>query len=970
METKEFLSTILGDEGYYCVVGIKKFIDGEGKEQTTVKPNFFKSVDALAETAHNLDVEGYDAYYSPATFVDATKGRKAENALQVKALFLDLDCGQNKPYATQGDAVIALRKFRKEYNLPACTAVVNSGRGLHVYWVLTRPYSREEWLPVAERLKSACAEFGLEADPVVTADAARILRVPNTHNWKGDPALDVKVVGEMKEYVDLETFAACLPEISTPVLIARDYSDEDARDLARAKGNANYIKKFSKLLTATAVGKGCGQVHRAIMQPNDLSYADWLHVLSIAKHCEADGEQAIHLISKGYDGYTEDETNKIASSIETPHLCMTFEKDNPSGCEGCPHKGKIKSPIKLCMEIREAESDAVEVIEPIQTPEVLSEGEEAADDGIEPIAPKTVSVSIPEYPFPYKRSASGGIYIAIEHEDGTVTEETIYKRPLYITKRLLDPFEGPSFEFKHHTDREGIKTFVVPMTELTAKEQFRKSMGINDIFVLSKQADALMSYVGAWINRLQSKEHGQDFVHVRTQFGWTDDLKGFVLGDREIKAHGIEINPASSRTAQYFPMFQKKGTLEGWKKVTKFYNRPNFEEHQMMFGLAFGSPLMQFIPNIAGAIYHLMSEDSGYGKTTGMYGGASVWGNPKKLVLRGKDTGNSAWNRAEIWKNIPLYIDEITNYDPKPASEFCYAAVDGEQKNRLSNTGQNEERYRGAEWSLLVGTNGNTSLQDIVSKHREHAKGEIGRMIEATATKKLFSEEDTMLANSLNDDLANNYGHAGEVFAQQLVKNPKAAEKLVLATRDRMLKDAGLDTQHRFWVAEACTVYAGLLLAKKLELLDWDLDALYAWEIFKLKEAKQKMEAMVIDIHDLVAQYLNEHPRGILRVKSTDDARSTDVNMENIIMPDATPLYNWVARLEYDINRLYLVPHTWKEWIMKRGHTTNSVYALMKRDMNMETKKQRLGKGTKLKTPLQHLLVVEWEEKDDEVDDY
>ena len=130
------------------------------------------------------------------------------------------------------------------------------------------------------------------------------------------------------------------------------------------------------------------------------------------------------------------------------------------------------------------------------------------------------------------------------------------------------------------------------------------------------------------------------------------------------------------------------------------------------------------------------------------------------------------------------------------------------------------------------------------------------------------------------------------------------------------------------------------------------------------------MEAMVIDIHDLVAQYLNEHPRGILRVKSTDDARSTDVNMENIIMPDATPLYNWVARLEYDINRLYLVPHTWKEWIMKRGHTTNSVYALMKRDMNMETKKQRLGKGTKLKTPLQHLLVVEWEEKDDEVDDY
>ena len=129
METKEFLSTVLGDEGYYCVVGIKKFINEEGEEQTTVKPKFFRSVDALAQTAHDLDVQGYDAYYAPATFVDAAKGRKAENALQVKALFLDLDCGQGKPYQTQSDAIVALRGFRKQYSLPACTAVVNSGRG-------------------------------------------------------------------------------------------------------------------------------------------------------------------------------------------------------------------------------------------------------------------------------------------------------------------------------------------------------------------------------------------------------------------------------------------------------------------------------------------------------------------------------------------------------------------------------------------------------------------------------------------------------------------------------------------------------------------------------------------------------------------------------------------------------------------------------------------------------------------------
>lgn len=964
METKEFLGAVVGDEGYYCIVGIQKFVDENGKEQSTAIPEFYTTVDAAAEAAHKFDVKGMDAYYALATFKDSSKGRKAENALQVKALFLDLDCGEGKPYATQADALRALREFRKEYNLPQCTAVVNSGRGLHVYWILTRPYSREEWLPVAERLKAACYEFGLEADPVVTADAARILRVPNTHNFKGAPPLDVKLVNkELAEHVDLEDFVSKLPEPTMPVLTAREYSDEDAQDIARAKGSQNYTKKFSKLLASTAAGKGCGQIHRAIMQPNDLSYTDWLHVLSIAKFCEEDGEQAIHLISNRYDGYSETETTKVANSIETPHLCMTFEKDNPSGCEGCPHKGKIKSPIKLCMEIREAQSDTVEVVVD-QTPPVLAEGEEAE----EVAPPKVEQQKIPDYPFPYKRSVNGSIYVTVEHEDGTTSEETIYKNPLYITKRLLDPFEGPAFEFKHHTGREGVQTFVVNMTDLTSPELFRKAMGVNDIFVLRKQADALMNYVGAWINRLQSPEHGVDFVNVHVQFGWTEDMKAFILGDREIRADKITVNPPSSRTAQYFPMFKKKGTLDGWKKVTEFYNRPNFEEHQYMFGLGFGSPLMAFIPNIAGAIYHLMSPDSGYGKTTGMYGGASIWGNPKKLVMRGKDTGNSAWNRAEIWKNLPLYIDEITNYEPKAASEFCYAAVDGEQKNRMNNAGQNSERYRGMEWALLVGTNGNTSLQEIVSKHREHAKGEIGRMIEAVATKKLFTREDTLRANTLNDDLAGNYGHAGELFIQHILKNMKPTEKLVFATRDRFMEDADLDSQHRFWLAEATCVYAGNLIAKQIGLHDWDLDALYKWIVARLIEAKEGMNAMVIDIHDLIAQYLNEHPRGILRIKSTADARSNDPEMENLILPDATPLYNWIARSEYDINKLYLPPTNLKKWVMARGLHFPTIEGLMVDQMGLVKTKGRMGKGTKLNTPVQHLWVVEWEVDDDKVD--
>jgi hypothetical protein len=142
MNAKQFLSTVLGTEGYYCVAGFK-----DGK----VIQKFYSSLDAVAETAVNFDLEGRDAYFALSTFVEDTN-RKAANVRQIKALFLDIDCGEGKPYQTQTEAVLALRKFYTKYKIPRPT-VVDSGYGLHVYWTLDKPCTREEWLPVANSLK-------------------------------------------------------------------------------------------------------------------------------------------------------------------------------------------------------------------------------------------------------------------------------------------------------------------------------------------------------------------------------------------------------------------------------------------------------------------------------------------------------------------------------------------------------------------------------------------------------------------------------------------------------------------------------------------------------------------------------------------------------------------------------------------------------------------------------------------------
>jgi hypothetical protein len=41
-----------------------------------------------------------------------------------------------------------------------------------------------EWLPTAQALKELAEEFGLDIDGEVTTDAARVLRVPHTINFR------------------------------------------------------------------------------------------------------------------------------------------------------------------------------------------------------------------------------------------------------------------------------------------------------------------------------------------------------------------------------------------------------------------------------------------------------------------------------------------------------------------------------------------------------------------------------------------------------------------------------------------------------------------------------------------------------------------------------------------------------------------------------------------------------------------
>jgi len=248
-----FLSAVLPQSGSYCVVGLKK--DEKPKQK------FVGSIEEIGVLADSLVSNGYDAYYALASFADPKEGRTAVNASQLKSFFIDIDCGIGKPYADQAEGVTALKKFLKDTGLPKPT-VVNSGRGVHAYWILDEAIPSSEWKPLAEKFKALCDKHKLDADPAVTADLARILRIPDTLNFKNpeDPQnvsilttgglLNVEVIKEVLNTVEVDVFAGMVGKPFIP-------REMDALTM-QLMGNSQ--SRFKTIMIKSIEGTGCSQL--------------------------------------------------------------------------------------------------------------------------------------------------------------------------------------------------------------------------------------------------------------------------------------------------------------------------------------------------------------------------------------------------------------------------------------------------------------------------------------------------------------------------------------------------------------------------------------------------------------------------------------------------------------------------------------------------------------------------------------
>ncbi len=92
MDTRQFLDTVLGSEGFYCTVGMKEGIKAKFSK---TKEEALAHIDAANKDDNNV-------YVALATF--KTEKREKNNVPQLKTIFLDIACGEGTDYPNTTEA--------------------------------------------------------------------------------------------------------------------------------------------------------------------------------------------------------------------------------------------------------------------------------------------------------------------------------------------------------------------------------------------------------------------------------------------------------------------------------------------------------------------------------------------------------------------------------------------------------------------------------------------------------------------------------------------------------------------------------------------------------------------------------------------------------------------------------------------------------------------------------------------------
>ena len=882
MQLSTFLARVLPSTGSYYLV--------RGNNAKQFK-NFEYNSTALVETnAVALNKFNYNIYFSTGSFNPNTT-RYAVDVQYKKSFYLDLDCGPGKDFLSKADALTRFKQFKHDSGVVAPTMIVDSGNGLHIWWTLSEPIPTAQWVKIASLFKQIHIQLEFPADLPVTADAARIMRMPNTTNNKNPNKPKECRVRYSKDYD--YTAAEFLNSIKhwahkkqdiPAALAGLEVGDDLSAGVVENRG-PKYFK----------YGKDECLVMQDMLETGGQKYSEtaWMHALGLLTYCE-DGHDYIHNISNKHTDYTSAETEmKWRIRLKTkedkdygPVLCKTLNQvcaDNL--CSICPHNGRIKSPATLCF-------------------------------------PPYSNLAMPHN---YYQTDVGIFYKTSDAEEPDIF---VHNDPIKRIKLYENTDERGESTTQLLFDIGNRKDIQIDIGILADRRAVHKVLAGQQVIINIKQNPHanMVELMNAWSQQLNNSI---DLAKTSSCFGWLSSKKrhGFSIGESTIWDDGTK-TPTLSTDVSMVNAYSVKGDVAKWSEAANFVIAQNRGPINCALASAFAAPLICFT-DVAGVLMSVVSKDSGAGKSMALSIAAGVWGNPSGTISTMNDTVNSMNQKMGTVRNLPGYWDEIRMMDSFDSfAKTLFQLCEGKEKARLN---QNASRRREATWQTMTVAASNESLIAHIDGAIDSSNAGRMRMMEFSSLGVINTPEHVGV--ELAKKVRENYGGAGRVYAEYLVRNRKKVSDQVASVIGKLYTTLTASNDERFWIALVATILVGASIANKLNLTKFDLKAMqeFLFSEFRAHRASVNTHFKVsaTTSSDVISDFINANSDyGI----SYQDISSKGT-VVGAMIPSIDPV-KMPVKFEYGIKSgtYKIIQSMFKRWLAEQNRTHATVVAELKHD--------------------------------------
>ena len=863
MQPLEFLAAVLPSSGVYCAA-----------EFTSPKKEhvFVNDLQEILDAGQKFVDTNKDAYFALSSFKEAGS-RTAENARLVKSLYMDLDLGGEKAYADKKEAIAAFENFMSTTGMDALGQpfVISSGGGFHVYWPLDEEVEIAQWKPMAENFKRLCRQENLVIDWNCTADAARVLRIPGTFNYKKENPRPVKILAEADRTFSLFALDSFIKgKLKAPTYEASTVNLPGQRPKSPANATTKKLiaessTYFKHILKKTQDGKGCGQLAYYVENAtNDGMEPLWRGMLSLAQKCD-DGAKAVVWLSQLHPYEPERMTQKLRE-IKGPYPCLKLDSENPGICTECPHFGKITNPLALG---RHIETDT----QPKQI--------ELTPAPTAPVAPAPTVVQRPAPPKGFSYGKGGAIFRDTQMEDAdgqTVTKQVMVLPYSLFVVNILQ-LDGEHIVHMLALRPEGSVEITLNQRAVVSKDETLKTLAEQNILAAGGWNDKnLFEYVRSCV---EEASLAQQAIIVPTSYGWQEN-GSFVYNERIYSQSSIPRHVPMRALANLNRVCTPTGSIQNWQRVINMLTNKGLYEILSLSLVGFGAPLMRFT-GYDGVTFHIGSTESGTGKSLTLELAASVWGHPTKYRVSKSTSDVAMQQRLGLLNSLPLISDEITNKNRKDFEwipGFIFDVSEGQGKERMES-GANKERENTTYWKSMALLSSNTHVMDYLTGARKHSsEGEIRRVLEQTMTDVIRWESEEIAALQL---LKTNYGVAGQLYTQYLVDNPEEVQKVMSSVHEELKRKLSFQDDERYWHAGCTSLVAGAVLADKAGVVRYPIERIINVLRNMVDKARELIDSNVRTAEDVLNSYVREFYGKFVVVKALEGGLAASIGETGLI---------------------------------------------------------------------------------------